>query len=98
MVAHGAGIATHQVGISVADGESASISIAAPALERFRPGLADELRASPYLTQFPASLDPSPFPGPGASTAMVGSLPVAGPPEAATDRACMSPSARCSAT
>jgi len=62
VVAHGAGIATHQVGISVADGESASISIAAPALERFRPGLADELRASPYLTQFPASLDPSPFP------------------------------------
>jgi len=51
-----------QVAISLADGEEASIVAAAPALEELRAGLADELRAAPYITRFPASLDPSPFP------------------------------------
>jgi UDP:flavonoid glycosyltransferase YjiC (YdhE family) len=36
--------------------------VAGPALEAHRSGLADELRASPYVARFPASLDPSPFP------------------------------------
>jgi UDP:flavonoid glycosyltransferase YjiC (YdhE family) len=63
VVAHGLGIRTAQVGISLADVESGSITIAAPALHEHRPGLVEELRASPYLTPFPASLDPSPFSG-----------------------------------
>jgi UDP:flavonoid glycosyltransferase YjiC (YdhE family) len=56
------GIPTAQVAISVAEGEAASIEAAAPALEEHRPGVTAEVRASPYLTRFPASLDPSPFP------------------------------------
>jgi MGT family glycosyltransferase len=51
-----------QVAIGLAEVEWASIDIAAPALEAHRCGLADELRASSYVTRFPASLDPSPFP------------------------------------
>ncbi|HLM97494.1 MAG TPA: glycosyltransferase [Acidimicrobiales bacterium] len=51
-----------QVAISLAEGEAASIAAAAPALEAHRHGLVEELTASPYLTRFPASLDPSPFP------------------------------------
>jgi UDP:flavonoid glycosyltransferase YjiC (YdhE family) len=49
------------VAISLAEAEAGSIATAAPALEQHRRGLVDELRASPYLTRFPASLDPSPF-------------------------------------
>ena len=56
------GITTSHVAISLAGGEAGSIAMAAPALEAHRRGLAEELRASPYLTRFPASLDPSPFP------------------------------------
>jgi Glycosyltransferase family 28 C-terminal domain len=62
VVAHQLGIANAQVAISLARGEAASIAAAAPALEEHRPGLVRELRASPYLTRFPASLDPSSFP------------------------------------
>ncbi len=51
-----------QVAISVAEGEAASISAAAPALEGHRAGLVEQLWSCPYLTPFPASLDPSPFP------------------------------------
>jgi UDP-glucoronosyl and UDP-glucosyl transferase len=51
-----------QVAISVAEGEAASIRAAAPALEEHRVGLVDHLWSCPYLTTFPASLDPSPFP------------------------------------
>lgn len=62
VVAGGRGIALAQVAISLAEVESASIAVAAPALEAHRPGLPDELRASPYLSAFPASLDHSTFP------------------------------------
>jgi len=55
-------IPSAQVAISLAEGEAASIASAAPALEEHRQGLVEELWASPYLTRFPASLDPSPFP------------------------------------
>ncbi|MBV8303014.1 MAG: glycosyltransferase family 1 protein [Acidimicrobiia bacterium] len=61
VVAHGRGIRTAQVGISLAEGEHASIFAAAPALEEHRTGLVEELLASPYVTRFPESLDPSPF-------------------------------------
>jgi UDP:flavonoid glycosyltransferase YjiC (YdhE family) len=50
-----------QVGISLAEAEAGSIATAAPALEEHRQGLVSELRAQPYLTRFPASIDPSPF-------------------------------------
>ena len=62
VVAHQLGIPNAQVAVSLAEGEAASISAAAPALEGHRGGLVRELRRSPYLTRFPASLDPSPFP------------------------------------
>ena len=56
------GALTAQVAISLAEAEAASIAAAAPVLEEHRAGLVEELWASPYLTYFPASLDPSPFP------------------------------------
>jgi UDP:flavonoid glycosyltransferase YjiC (YdhE family) len=62
VVAHRLGISTAQVAISLAEAEAGSITAAAPALEEHRTGLVEELRASAYLTRFPASLDPSPFP------------------------------------
>lgn len=56
------GVAAVQIAIGLADVEWGSIDIAAPALEAHRTGLVDELRRSPYVTRFPASLDPWPFP------------------------------------
>jgi UDP:flavonoid glycosyltransferase YjiC (YdhE family) len=56
------GIATAQVAIDLAEVEWGSLDTAAPALEARRSGLVDDLRSSPYVTRFPASLDPSPFP------------------------------------
>ena len=62
VVAGHAGIPTAQVAISTADAEAGSIAVATPALEAHRTGLVHELWSAPYLTRFPASLDPSPFP------------------------------------
>jgi UDP-glucoronosyl and UDP-glucosyl transferase len=62
IVAADRGIAVAQVAISLADAEDGSISVAAPALEDHKQGLAAELRRHPYVTRFPRSLDPSPFP------------------------------------
>lgn len=61
VVAPGLGVATAQVAIGLAEVEWGSIDVAAPALDDYRPGLTAEVRASPYLTRFPASLDASPF-------------------------------------
>jgi UDP:flavonoid glycosyltransferase YjiC (YdhE family) len=61
VVAHGLGVPTVQVAISLADVEAGSIAIAAPALEAHRTGLTDELCASPFATRFPASVDPPAF-------------------------------------
>jgi UDP:flavonoid glycosyltransferase YjiC (YdhE family) len=55
-------IPTAQAAISLAEVEAGSLDVAAPALEEHRRGLVEELRAAPYLTRFPASVDPSPFP------------------------------------
>lgn len=49
-----------QVAISLAAVEHGSLAIAAPALERHGPVL-DALRAAPYLSRFPAAIDPSPY-------------------------------------
>ena len=62
VVASRMGIPMAQVAISLAQAEAGSIAAAAPALEEHRPGLTEALRTSPYLTRFPQSLDPSPFP------------------------------------
>ena len=63
VIAHPPGqTVTAQVAISLAEAEAASIVAAGPALEEQRRGVVDELWASPYLTCFPESLDPSPFP------------------------------------
>jgi UDP:flavonoid glycosyltransferase YjiC (YdhE family) len=62
VIAHPLDVATAQVAIGLAEVEWGSIAIAAPALDAYRSGLADELRRSPYVTRFPASVDPSPFP------------------------------------
>jgi UDP:flavonoid glycosyltransferase YjiC (YdhE family) len=51
-----------QVAISLAEVEAGSITIAAPALEAHQSGLVEALWSTPYLTRFPESLDPSPFP------------------------------------
>jgi UDP:flavonoid glycosyltransferase YjiC (YdhE family) len=56
------GVTTAQVAIGLAEVEWGSIDIAAPALDAHRAGVADELRRSPYVTRFPASVDPSRFP------------------------------------
>jgi hypothetical protein len=62
IVASQRGIPVAQVAISFAEAEDGSIRAAAPALENHQRGLTEDLRASPYLTRFPASLDRSPFP------------------------------------
>jgi UDP:flavonoid glycosyltransferase YjiC (YdhE family) len=62
VVAGRLGVPMVQVGISLAEVESGAIGVAAPALEDHRAGLTDEVRRSPYLTRFPAALDPSTFP------------------------------------
>jgi UDP:flavonoid glycosyltransferase YjiC (YdhE family) len=61
IVATETGTPVAQVAISLAEAEAGSIAAAAPALEQHRGGLVDALRRSPYLSRFPASLDPSPF-------------------------------------
>lgn len=62
VVGHREGIPTVQIAIGLAEVEWNSLAVAAPALEAHRPGLADEIRHTPYVSRFPASLDPSPFP------------------------------------
>lgn len=62
LAAERAGLPHAQVAISLAAVEWSSIDLAEPALARFGPALSDAVRAAPYLTRFPAPLDPSPFP------------------------------------
>jgi UDP:flavonoid glycosyltransferase YjiC (YdhE family) len=62
VAAHQTGVTAAQVAIGLAEVEWGSIAVAGPALENHRSGVVDEIHDSPYLTRFPASLDPSPFP------------------------------------
>ena len=55
------GVPVVQVAIGLADVEWASIDIAAPALEEHGSRVVDAIRRAPYLSRFPASLDPSRF-------------------------------------
>jgi UDP:flavonoid glycosyltransferase YjiC (YdhE family) len=56
------GIPHAQVAISLAEVEAGSLKLAAEVLAPYRRGFVDALEASPYLTRFPGSMDPSPFP------------------------------------
>ena len=50
-----------RVSVGVALVEEASIAIAAPALEEREPGIVRRIVDSPYLSYFPAAVDPAPF-------------------------------------
>ncbi len=54
-------IRSAQVGISQAEVEWSSLSIASPALEQRRSGLTTEIASAPYISRFPDLIDPSPF-------------------------------------
>ena len=56
-----AGLRHAQVAISLSGVEHGSLETAAPALTTYGP-VVDALRAAPYLTRFPAEIDPSPYP------------------------------------
>jgi UDP:flavonoid glycosyltransferase YjiC (YdhE family) len=56
------GIQSAQVAISRADVELGSLRLAAPVLEPYSDGIVERIVAMPYLSRFPASTDPSPFP------------------------------------
>ena len=61
MAAHDAGVAQAQVGISRAAIEAAVLEDVAAGLDRRCAGVVEAIRAAPYLTAFPAPLDPSPW-------------------------------------
>jgi UDP:flavonoid glycosyltransferase YjiC (YdhE family) len=56
------GVPHAQVAISQGEIEAAALETAAPALEAHERGLVEQIRSSPYLTRFPASLDPVIYP------------------------------------
>jgi UDP:flavonoid glycosyltransferase YjiC (YdhE family) len=62
VVAHEAGIAQAQVGISLAEIEFDVRAMVAPIIDRFASGVAAAIGSAPYLTSFPRSLDRSPWP------------------------------------
>jgi UDP:flavonoid glycosyltransferase YjiC (YdhE family) len=61
IAAHEAGIAHVQIGISLAAIERGVLDMVTPIIERSCPGVATAIAMAPYLTAFPASLDPSPW-------------------------------------
>jgi UDP:flavonoid glycosyltransferase YjiC (YdhE family) len=50
-----------QVGVSASKIDAGVLEDVAPSLDRRCPGVSDAIRAAPYLTGFPAPLDPSPW-------------------------------------
>jgi len=62
IAAHGRRIPQAQVGISQSRIEHDVLGLVADTLERRSPGIARTIGEAPYLTSFPASLDPSPWP------------------------------------
>jgi UDP:flavonoid glycosyltransferase YjiC (YdhE family) len=55
------GVRHARVSIGVGIVEAAALGIAAPALDERRPGIAERIAGSPYLTYFPPSVDPPLF-------------------------------------
>jgi UDP:flavonoid glycosyltransferase YjiC (YdhE family) len=62
VAAQEAGIAQVEIGISLAAIERDVLDMVTPIIERFCPGVAAAIATAPYVTSFPASLDPSPWP------------------------------------
>jgi len=62
VTAHKTGIGHIQIGISLAAIERGVLNMVSPIIDRFSPGVASAIGAAPYLTSFPESLDPSPWP------------------------------------
>lgn len=62
VVAAERGLPVAQVAISVAAGEWRAIGLSAPSVAVFAAGAPELNRTMPFLTRFPASFDPSPFP------------------------------------
>ncbi len=62
MAAHAAGIPQAQVAISQSAIDSRVLAAVSPTLEVRCPGVAAAIAAAPFLTAFPSSLDPSPWP------------------------------------
>lgn len=62
LAAHRLGLAHAQVAISTGAAEDGSLAHAAGPLEAMEPGVAAAVRASPYLSRFPASLDGAHYP------------------------------------
>jgi UDP:flavonoid glycosyltransferase YjiC (YdhE family) len=61
VLAHQEGIAQLQVGISQSAIELGVLEQVTDTIERYGAGVAKAIMAAPYLTSFPASLDPSPW-------------------------------------
>jgi UDP:flavonoid glycosyltransferase YjiC (YdhE family) len=55
------GVPHARVAVGVAQVEEAALAIAAPALDARHPGVSERIATSPYLTCWPASVDPAPF-------------------------------------
>ncbi|WP_298445854.1 glycosyltransferase [Ferrimicrobium sp.] len=51
-----------QIAISLSTVEASVLPLVAPVLEPYGDHMADRLFAAPYITRFPVSIDPSPFP------------------------------------
>lgn len=64
VVAEEEGVAHVQVGIGLASSHVELQSVAADAVDAWRPGLTERIAATPYLTLFPASLEDPEVPGP----------------------------------
>ena len=62
VLAHRAGIAQFQIGISQSAIELRVLEMVSDTIERHGAGVAAAIMAAPYLTSFPASTDPSPWP------------------------------------
>jgi len=62
IAAHRQGIRHGQIAIGLASIEGGALTNVSPVLDRYAAGIAELIRASPYLTRLPASLDPSPYP------------------------------------
>ncbi len=62
VLAHRAGVAQLQVGISQSAIELGVLEQVTDTIERYGAGTAAAIAAAPYLTSFPASIDPSPWP------------------------------------
>jgi hypothetical protein len=58
VAAHEAGLAQAQLGISLSAIERSVLDMVTPIVERHGPGVAEAIDAAPYLSSFPASLDP----------------------------------------